>query len=138
MDPELLPGSGINHSGSTSLSKTLPQCLEPTPFDQSRLQDLRHPQPEPPKKVAAPQYWCPQLFPTSLVLCGCDVLRDDGVARSSRRLLLAQGIVVKSFRSSFVSCNQCCGSRSVLDPYSGASWILIHIQNTDPDPHMQI
>ena len=33
---------------------------------------------------------------------------------------------------------QCCGSGSVLDPYSGASWIRIRIPNTDPDPHMQI
>ena len=35
---------------------------------------------------------------------------------------------------------QCCGfgSGSVLDPYSGASWILVRIRNTDPDPHMQI
>ncbi len=33
---------------------------------------------------------------------------------------------------------QCCGSGSVLDPYSGASWNRIRIQNTDPDPHMQI
>ena len=40
-------------------------------------------------------------------------------------------------------CNiqyQCCGSGSVMDPYSGASWIRIRIRNTDPDlgPHMQI
>ena len=36
--------------------------------------------------------------------------------------------------------NQCCGSGSVLDPYSGDSWIRIRIPNTDldPDPHMQI
>ena len=27
---------------------------------------------------------------------------------------------------------------SVVDPYSGASWIRIRIRNTDPDPHMQI
>ena len=27
---------------------------------------------------------------------------------------------------------QCCGSGSVLDPYSGALWIRIRIQNTDP------
>ena len=31
---------------------------------------------------------------------------------------------------------QCCGSGSVMDPYSGASWIRIRIRNTDP--HMQI
>ena len=35
-----------------------------------------------------------------------------------------------------VPMEQCCGSVSVLDPYSGASWI--RIRNTDPDPHMQI
>ena len=35
-------------------------------------------------------------------------------------------------------CVQCCGSGSVLDPYSGASWIRIRIPNMDPDPHMQI
>ena len=32
--------------------------------------------------------------------------------------------------------NQCCGSESVLDPYSGALWIRILIPNTDQDPHM--
>ena len=39
-----------------------------------------------------------------------------------------------------ISCIQCCGSGygSILDPYSGASWIRIRIRNTDPDPHMQI
>ena len=40
----------------------------------------------------------------------------------------------------FLIRNQCCGSGSgsVLDPYSGASWIRICIRNTDLDPHMQI
>ena len=35
---------------------------------------------------------------------------------------------------------QCCGSGSVLDPYSGALCIRIRIRNTDPfpDPHMKI
>ena len=36
------------------------------------------------------------------------------------------------------TAEQCCGSGSVLDPYSGACWIRIRIRNTDPDPHMQI
>ena len=32
---------------------------------------------------------------------------------------------------------QCCGSGSVMDPYSGAFWMRIqNIPNTDPDPHM--
>ena len=30
---------------------------------------------------------------------------------------------------------QCCGSGSTLDPYSGAFWIRIRIRNTDPDPN---
>ena len=34
--------------------------------------------------------------------------------------------------------DQCCGSGSVLDPYSGAFWIRIRIPNMDPDPHMTI
>ena len=33
---------------------------------------------------------------------------------------------------------QCCGSESVLDPYSGAYWTRIRIPNTDSDSHMQI
>ena len=35
-----------------------------------------------------------------------------------------------------VTKKQCCGSGSVLDPYSGASWIRIRIRNTDS--HKQI
>ena len=36
----------------------------------------------------------------------------------------------------FFYLQQFCGSGSVLDPYSGASWI--RFRNTDPDPHMQV
>ena len=35
-------------------------------------------------------------------------------------------------QSVFFSTKQCCGSGSLLDPYSGASWIRIRIQNMDP------
>ena len=34
--------------------------------------------------------------------------------------------------------DQCCGSGSVLDPYSGAFWIRIRIPNTDQDPDPQM
>ena len=47
-------------------------------------------------------------------------------------------IRIKRIRLRNTGLNQCCGSGSVLDPYSGASWIRIRILNTDPDPHMQI
>ena len=33
-----------------------------------------------------------------------------------------------------VTLDRCCGSGSVMDPYSGS--VLIRIPNTDPDPHM--
>ena len=36
----------------------------------------------------------------------------------------------------FNASEQCWGSGSVLDAFSGALWIRIRIQNTDPDPHM--
>ena len=38
----------------------------------------------------------------------------------------------------FFKLKQCCGSGSVLDPYSGALWIRSRIPNTDPGPHMYI
>ena len=57
---------------------------------------------------------------------------------NAKFLVAIRWFIVICLKSGLDSNKLCCGSGSVLDPYSGASLIRIRIRNTDPDPHMQI
>ena len=80
-----------------------------------------------------PAVWDPLLLSMSSGGLG-GALADFAWHPRRENTLLVQGTSGRSH--TFYTYTQCCGSGSVLDPYSGAYWI--RIRNTDPDLQMQI
>ena len=87
----------------------------------------------------------PNFYLYDLIYCSCDYTFQSenfnhisSEAKEFISSLLVLSPEVSYYSTSTYSSNQCCGSGSELDPYSGASWIRICIRNTDLDPHMQI